>query len=170
MSVMRSLRALLAGRPVIHDQVRPDLATGALVAILARARTGQRSAPTLSLGAWKSGEDLFGWRDPCPAELYRVLSREFLGGAIPTGWAMVNRDGSSHPRHRHDGATVSGVYYVQPGSNPAAPTIFELANGDEMVVEPRFARLVLFPSELWHRVPAVPGGTPRVTIAFDVRR
>ncbi len=167
---MSSLRALLAGRPAIHDQVRPDLATSALVAILARARTGQRSAPSLSIGAWKSGEDLFGWRDPCLTELYRVLSRDFLDGAIPTGWAMVNQDGSSHPRHRHDGAAVSGVYYVQPGTEPTAPTIFELASGEEAVVEPKFARLVLFPSDLWHRVPRVPSGMPRVTIAFDVRR
>lgn len=167
---MTNLRAMLGGRPVVHDDVRDDCVPGALLAILARARSGRRSAPSLSIGAWKSDESLFGWEEPCITELYRALSRDFLGGALLTGWAMVNVDGSHHPRHRHDGAVVSGVFYVQPGGEPRSPTIFELPGGAEMVVEPRFARLVLFPSELWHRVPPCGVDPPRVTIAFDVRR
>lgn len=160
----------LEGRPVVHDDICLDLLAPLANAIFARAREHPRTAPSLNVGGWKSGETFFGWPTPAVAELYQVISRGYLDGRVLVGWAMINWGGSHHPRHRHDGSIVSGVYYVNPGGAPTAPTIFEVPGSGEISVEPRPARLVLFPSRLWHRVPACGGHSPRVTIAFDVRR
>jgi hypothetical protein len=83
---------------------------------------------------------------------------------------MVNRAGDCHPRHIHQGAIWSGVYCVDPGDEPITPTLFEAPDRD-VAVMPAPGRLVLFPGDMWHSVPACAGGpAPRITIAFDVRR
>ncbi len=90
------------------------------------------------------------------------------GRGVLSGWAMVNRSGAHHPRHVHHGATVVGVYYVDPG-DADAPTIFEAADR-EVAVAAAPGRLALFAGSTWHRVAAYAGEQPRITIAFDVRR
>ncbi len=164
------LRARLHGRPVAYDDVRIDLLAPLTNAILTHAEAHPRSAPSLNIGGWKSGEDFFGWPFPAVAQLYRAISSGFLDGATIVGWAMVNANGSHHPRHRHDTSLVSGVYCVQPGGVPLAPTIFEVPGTGDLPIEPREGRLVLFPGSLWHRVPAFHGQPARITIAFDARR
>lgn len=155
---------------VVHDDVCADLVAPLTNAILARATEHPRPAPSLNVGGWKSGETFFGWPLPAVAELYRTISRAYMSDRTLVGWAMVNADGSHHPRHRHDGSATSGVYYVCAGGPPLAPTIFEVPGVGEVCVEPRPARLVLFPGWLWHRVPACGGRPPRITVAFDARR
>ncbi len=86
---------------------------------------------------------------------------------------MVNWHGSRHPRHVHQGAVLAGVYYVRTGDPGTPPTIFEPdgqrgPGGPEIHVEPLAGRLVVFPANLYHRVPTYHGDEPRVTIAFDV--
>jgi len=82
---------------------------------------------------------------------------------------MVNWHGSQHPRHLHRGAVTSGIYYIRTGDAQSPPTIFEPENEPEIRIHPAVGRLVLFPGDLYHRVPAYHGYEPRVTVAFDVR-
>jgi hypothetical protein len=99
---------------------------------------------------------------------------EMTGQRSPVAWAMVNRAGSYHQRHQHRVAILSGVYYVVSG-DPLTPTVFECPcdggiKQGELQVEPYPGRLVLCRGETWHSVPKYMGETPRITIAFDVRR
>lgn len=152
---------------VVSDGIRPDLADDLCVAILQRAER-MPSCPTLNRGGWRSDE-IFRWPEPAVSELRRAIERVVrVSPRGLTGWAMVNRRGDSHPRHRHQTAIVSGIYVVHPGSGPPTPTLFEIGN-TEVAVAPAPGRLSLFPGDLWHRVPEVFGDGPRVTIAFDVR-
>ena len=170
------IRSLCAGAPVVFDDVHPALCPALRATILARSRawadgtTTSPSYPSLNIGGWKSSEDFFAWRYPAVRELRDVLRREYLRGGDPIGWTMINRAGSHHPRHHHGNSVLSGVYYVDPGDPASAPTVFEATDGREVRVEPAAGRLALFPSDLWHHVPAYAGTSPRITIAFDVRR
>jgi hypothetical protein len=178
------IRTRCSGAPIVYDGVRPELCPALRDAILdraglgtqtrepempARERSRSETFPTLNIGGWKSTDDLLTWPVHAIRELRNVLCREYLGGAQPIGWAMVNRLGSHHPWHHHGGSVVSGIYYVDPGDESSAATTFEVADG-EIEVEPGSGRLVLFPGDLWHRVGAYAGQKPRITIAFDVRR
>lgn len=154
---------------VVVDDFHPDLARALRAEILSRASRAAGSAPSLNIGGWKSGEGFFGWAHPAVEALHAAL-RDAFGAKPIVGWAMVNRSGSHHPRHRHDGSLVSGVYYVDPGEDPPASTIFEIPGRGDVAVVPDVGRLVLFPGSIWHRVPTCDGDAPRVTVAFDVRR
>lgn len=118
-----ALQAMLREGPVLYDDVRPDL-LGALAALILELAQRQPAGGSLNRGGWKSDEGFLD-RDGAPRELAATLSRDYLGGARPVGWAMVNRSGSEHPRHQHRIAAVSAIYYVTPG-DPAVPTILEL--------------------------------------------
>jgi hypothetical protein len=163
------LRVRCAGRPLWIDGVATGLLTELRDAILSRA-TGTSSSPSLNEGGWKSDDKLLSWELPCARRLREALLAH-TGGGDPVGWAMVNRRGSRHRRHRHDGSVVSGVYYVDAGDDAAScPTVFELADGRQIAVEPDPGRLVLFPGDMEHWVPEYRGDRPRVTVAFDLRR
>lgn len=171
------IRSRCAGAPVVFDGVHPELCPDLRSAVLAKSRAWSNetatspSYPSLNVGGWKSSEDFFSWPYPSVRQLREVLRREYLRGGDPIGWTMVNRSGSHHPRHHHGHSVLSGVYYVDPGDpTTSAPTVFETADGHEVRVEPAPGRLALFPSDLWHHVPAYTGASPRITIAFDVRR
>lgn len=167
-----------AGELLVLDEVRPDLLGELRTAIL--SREARPSSPTLNQGGWRS-DDVFLWGEPSADELAaEILSipeiadlirgpraRAVSSGCL-SGWAMINRAGSHHPRHVHRGATLTGVYYVDPG-DADAPTLFE-APGREIVVDAAPGRIALFPGGTWHRVRPYAGSRPRITIAFDVRR
>lgn len=155
-------------RPVVRDGVRIDLLDRIADEIEARARSlGPRSAPSLNQGGWRS-DSLLDWDAPATRDLLRTL-RQITGATDLDAWAMINRRGSQHPRHIHRGAVIAGVYYVRAGGAGSPPTIFEPGGAPEIHVEPLAGRLVVFPSDLYHRVPVYAGEEPRVTIAFDVR-
>lgn len=167
-------------RPIIFDDVRPELCLSLEQVILHRMQHGGRTKTgSLNVGGWKSGEDFFHWTDAPVQELKRAIV-DLVGTRSPVGWAMVNRVGSHHPRHQHRVAILSGVYYVTVGSPEAlTPTVFECpcdgrptrpADRYELEVEPHPGRLVLCRGETWHRLPVYAGDLPRITIAFDVRR
>lgn len=154
--------------PVVRDGLCLDLLDSLALEIEARAHDlGERSAPSLNRGGWRS-DSLLHWTGPATKTLIGTL-RELTRAIDLEAWAMVNRRGSSHPRHVHRGALMAGVYYVRPGGPSTPPTIFEVQGGPEIHVEPLAGRLVLFSSDLYHRVPAYHGDDPRVTVAFDVR-
>lgn len=157
-----------AGCVMICDDVCPEIIGDLREAILSRAARSQQSHPTLNRGGWRSGE-FFAWPDPTVAILYQAIARvvRVEQRRSLTGWAMINRRGSHHPRHVHQGAVATGVYVVDPGGRPTTPTVFEIG-GDEVPVEPRTARLLLFPADMWHYVPVLSTEGVRVTIAFDI--
>lgn len=161
------IKAACSREPIVYDNVRPDLCAQLAEVILARAARDQ-STPSLNRGGWKSTETLFQWGHPAIRELERTALYGMLGGRA-VGWAMVNRNGSGHPRHQHRLAVLVGVYYVTAG-DPAVPTIYECADGSELEITPAPGRLVIAPGDMWHRVPAYPGDSPRITIVCDVRR
>jgi hypothetical protein len=158
----------IPGSLAVFDRVRPELLT--MIADRICARSGSESFPSLSDGGWKSPPTVFEWGGVFD-ELRATLTAH-LAGRVPVGWAMINAGGSSHPRRQHYRTKISGIYYVTGGEPPLAPTIFETPgglHGDEIAIDPAPGRLVLFPGDLWHRVPEVRGAKPRITIAFDVR-
>lgn len=155
--------------PLVLDNLRPDLCPELEQIILNRMDIDRRSTPSLNIGGWKSPETFFSLRDAAVQELRTAIAETI--GADPTGWAMVNRYGSSHQRHQHMIARLVGVYYVTAGSeNAITPTIFECAAHGELHVDPHPGRLVLSPGGMFHRVPRYEGQDPRISIAFDVRR
>ena len=159
--------------PIVIDGVRVDLLGELRIAVLALERVCP-SQPSLNRDGWKSKE-IFSWPGSCASDLSATIvehvARELARPFFLHGWAMVNRPGSYHPRHVHQGALMSGVYCVDPGDEPSSPTVFEGTGGDIAVI-PAPGRLVLFPGDLWHRVDACGGSRdrPRITIAFDARR
>lgn len=175
--------------PLVADGVHPEwiepLAT--FVTSLASVM-GTQVYPSLNSLAWKSDETFLD-RTPQGRALRELVMAELaaiapaLGNRRMVGWAMLNANGSEHPRHNRAGdAIASGVYYVRAGS-PMIPTVFEVGwssaraqrMGDpieitqsEVAVSPLPGRLALFPGTCWHRMPRYDGTEPRITIAFDV--
>jgi hypothetical protein len=175
-----SLAKQAAGWPIqVFDRVAMSFLPLLRETLLEPALLATPTYPSLNQGAWKSNEHFF---DYAPST--RVLRDEITKLLVANGglgaqrrmdrcrligWAMVNRSGSFHPTHRHQTAIQSGVYYVA-GGDPPVGTIFEHADGSEETIEAIPGRLVVFPGNLWHRVPIYSGTEPRITIAFDVRR
>ena len=167
----------------IHDDVHPEICEPLRELALDRAARFP-SGGSNNIGGWKSDE---GFLD-LPVQCVRVLLVHLMTrlGHRPLGWAMVNRNGSVHKRHRHGLQYQCGVYYVTPG-DPAMPTIFETATHVmaasavlsptqrrpitilPVEVVPVPGRLVLFPGSMWHSVPRYDGTAPRISIAFEVR-
>ena len=152
--------------PVVYDGIRLDLVDD-LAAEISR-HAGIRSAPSLNEGGWKSG-NLTDWTNSAVRDLISTL-REVTSAVELEAWAMINRHGSRHPRHIHRGAIFAGVYYVSPGGEASPSTIFEMPDGSEFIAKPVAGRLVVFPGDLYHRVPLYVGDEPRITIAFDVKK
>lgn len=159
-----------------------ELTEGLAALILSHAH--EASFASNNVGGWKSSDKLFDWPDPVIGSFVTTLARDFLLGCKPRGWAMVNRHGSYHARHTHgwggDGALVSGVFCVDSGGAGSPGTVFEIPQKKtpsvrnpkpvELEISAKRGRLVLFPSDMWHRVPIYYGSKPRITISFDVYR
>lgn len=151
------------------DDVRADLAPE-LTAIIMDATHRSSNATTANVGGWKSGTDFLTWKHDAVRDLAAEIKTHVMTAAnapIRWSWAMVNRAGSHHEWHHHDGHTLSGIYYVACG-DPAIATEFQI---DGAIVEcaPKIGRLALFGGSLLHRVPAYDGAAPRITVAFNVQ-
>jgi hypothetical protein len=170
LSSVAQIAAHCRAEPLIFDGVLPELCP-ALKQVILQAQLHRRSTASLNSGGWKSSEDFFSWPDAAVQDLRRWVIAE-LGAPRPVAWAMVNRAGSHHPRHQHRVAILTGIFYVDAGSEDAiTPTVFECeSTKDELEVEPHPGRLVICRGETWHFVPKYMGDLPRITIAFDVRR
>lgn len=168
MTPVRRLRARCAGQPMVVEGVAVDLVHDLRDLILARAST-MPSYPSNNRGGWRSDDKLLSWDVPCMHALREALCGQ-VGSGEPIGWAIVNRRGSRHLRHRH-ASIVSGVLYIDPGDDTAAcPTIFELVDGTQVAVAAVSGRLVMFPGDMKHWVAPYWGERPRITVAFDLRQ
>lgn len=102
-----------------------------------------------------------------------------------TAWANVNGAGDFNRIHTHPGSTWSGTYYVDtgvpPGATAAPLQIFDPCQGhanmflpplvpSTFTLRPEPGLMVLFPSYLAHMVFPHAGETPRISIAFNLRR
>ncbi len=129
------------------------------------------SQPSYNRGGWRSPEDLL--IKPVPAmealhELVRAAFDDVCGGKNRNrwwvSWAVVNRNGSHHERHAHQGAW-SGIYYV---TTSTGDTLFELPGGVERVT-PEAGLFVITPANVYHSVEACNDAAPRITIGFEAR-
>lgn len=90
------------------------------------------------------------------------------------GWANVMSASSCEAPHIHEGGVLSGVYYVAMPDEDA-PIVLgghdlgpEVATGPTRTLRPRPGDLVLFPSYLFHSVPAFTAAGLRISIAVDL--
>lgn len=114
-------------------------------------------------------------------EALKLKSRRFR---ITGCWANVNPPGGRNSAHTHPNNYLSGVYYVAtpPGQGrivfddprPQAFVMMPPVNqftkftGNNVNLDVKPGRLVLFPSWLQHSVPTNQSGEDRVTVAFNL--
>jgi uncharacterized protein (TIGR02466 family) len=163
--------------------------------ILAQERAAP-SAVKSNAGGWQSPTDVFHWSAPAVSTLRRLASSavEVATSRLPlpqnfraefhlSGWAAVNRAGHYNTVHVHPLATWSGVYYVDPGDEPAdagggllefshpitasTMTFFPGALPSARLVRPEAGMIILFPSYLQHSVRLYRGERPRICVPFN---
>lgn len=113
---------------------------------------------------------------------------EFLGieelFEITGCWANINPVGGLNTPHTHPNNYLSGVYYVKTGegsdriffSDPrpqasmVSPQVKEdnIYTGNEVSMEAKVGRLIIFPAWLTHGVPANQSGDDRISISFNI--
>jgi uncharacterized protein (TIGR02466 family) len=112
------------------------------------------------------------------------LQIEYDSFEITGCWANINPKGGLNTRHTHPNNFLSGVYYVQvpAGANrivfddprPQAMAMLPRVKkynkfvGNEIGVEVKAGRLVLFPAWLSHGVPANPDELERISVSFNI--
>lgn len=166
--------------------------------ILEHERTTLSSGKS-NIGGWQSQPDFLTWSSLAVATLGRNLATavEIATAKLPlvapnlkikfelVAWASVNRKGHYNTSHVHPGATWSGVYYVDPGDEPAKgrSAVLEFEHPIQamvmnffpgllpstLVVRPESGLIVLFPSSLVHNVRIYQGERPRICVAFNAR-
>ena len=159
----------------------------------------EQAAPTMvksNQGGWQSPTDVFRWPGTAVATLRRLaasavevatsrlpLPPAFRGEFHLSGWAAVNRAGHYNTVHVHPMATWSGVYYVDPGdepaesgggllefSHPVAASVMAFFPGalpSARLVRPEAGMVILFPSYLQHSVRLYRGERPRICVPFN---
>lgn len=147
-------------------------------------------------GGWQSPTDVFGWGGEAVAQLKRIATKavEAATARLPlpspmrleirlSSWAAVNRRGHYNTAHVHPMATWSGIYYVDPGDEPAdstggsleflhpvtaaAMTFFPGLLPSARVVRPEAGMVIVFPSYLQHAVRLYHGERPRICVPFN---
>jgi uncharacterized protein (TIGR02466 family) len=101
---------------------------------------------------------------------------------ITQSWANKSTKGESHHLHSHGNSFMSGVFYftsAKPGEGGETEFFtnnipiwykspFLSRHDDVITVRPEAGALILFPSNLLHKVLVHESDTPRYTIAFNV--
>jgi uncharacterized protein (TIGR02466 family) len=116
--------------------------------------------------------------------VFDFLGIEYQSFEITGCWININPKGGLNTRHTHPNNFLSGTYYVQvpPGANrivfedPRAQAMTMMPPvkkktrfvGNEIGVEVKPGRLVLFPAWLTHGVPANPDEMERISVSFNV--
>jgi uncharacterized protein (TIGR02466 family) len=108
-----------------------------------------------------------------------------MGLVLANSWIVVNPKGASNAEHCHPRAFISGAYYIQVSSEGLAPLVFHdprevkvfsepvgkhqetMYTVDQVGVQARAGRLVLFPSWLRHSVLPNPSETERIVFSFN---
>lgn len=114
------------------------------------------------------------------AYLDRIDTREGLACEISDSWISISSPGNYERMHTHDGAYVSGVYYIQtpPGcgnicfenmdDNMWASRREKRENFNAVRYEPRERRVVLFNSRVPHHVEQNRSAGDRIILSFNV--
>lgn len=113
---------------------------------------------------------------------YDMSKRELI---MTQMFANVQYENSYHPYHRHQGSTISGVYYISAPENSgrlvlrdpnsaekmAEPTPDHRNEGnlDTMEVAPVEGRTVMFPSYIDHMVLLHRRPEPRIAASYNIR-
>jgi uncharacterized protein (TIGR02466 family) len=164
--------------------------------ILEREQTAPSMAKS-NMGGWQSEVDFLNWGGSAVATLGHYLSTavEVATTKLPlvapnikiqfelVAWAAVNRKGHYNTSHVHPMATWSGVYYVDPGDQPAngPSAVLEFEHPVQamvmnffpgllpstLFVRPEPGLVVLFPSSLVHNVRMYHGERPRICVSFN---
>lgn len=98
----------------------------------------------------------------------------FTGQLAVRGWANVMQAGSSESPHIHEGGWISGVYYVAMPASGGEIVLGghdlgeDIASGPTRTLRPKAGDLLVFPSYLYHSVPAVRCEGLRISIAVDL--
>ena len=152
-----------------------------------------------NIGGWHSRTDFLNRPEPAVAALITWITwavnrmvdatagaGSFKGTVSLSAWATICRAGSYHAPHSHPNSAWSGVYYVNAGTNPPAPSLSGVLEfldpragveavtapgdpyGEPVRVRPEAGLIVIFPSWLYHWVHPYAGHTPRVAISFNV--
>jgi uncharacterized protein (TIGR02466 family) len=159
----------------------------------------ERATPPMvksNQGGWQSPTEFFRWSGPAVATLKRYVCRAvevataqvLVSSSLRiefhvSGWAAVNRKGHYNTAHMHPMSTWSGVYYVDPGDEPAdklgavlefahpiaasVMTFFPNVLPSARIVRPEPGMMILFPSYLQHSVRIYQGERPRICVAFN---
>lgn len=152
------------------------------------------SAMKSNMGGWQSAPDFFDWREDVVAMLERHVRSALDDATLQVthhlraeyelyGWGAVNRRGHYNSVHLHPMATWSGVYYVDPGDEPAgtpnaaiefahpvtasAMTFFPGILPSARAIRPEAGMLIVFPSYLLHSVRLYLGERPRICVPFN---
>ena len=146
-------------------------------------------------GGWQSPNEFFRWPGTSVATLERLARRAVEAATVRvipqnvrmefhlSSWAAVNRKGHYNAAHVHPMATWSGVYYVDPGDEPAdvpgavlefthpigasVMTFFPGILPSARIVRPEAGMFILFPSYLQHSVRMYTGERPRICVPFN---
>lgn len=146
-------------------------------------------------GGWQSPNEFFRWPGTSVATLERLARRAVEAATVRvipqnvrmefhlSSWAAVNRKGHYNATHVHPMATWSGVYYVDPGDEPAdvpgavlefthpigasVMTFFPGILPSARIVRPEAGMFILFPSYLQHSVRMYTGERPRICVPFN---
>jgi tetratricopeptide (TPR) repeat protein len=110
----------------------------------------------------------------------RGLPADYDDVRFAGSWSVLLRGAGHHASHVHQAGWLSSALYIavpqqqEMGPVPAGWLALgkppaELGTGLEptQMIEPKFGRLVLFPSTMWHGTEPIAGGT-RLTVAFDI--
>lgn len=114
----------------------------------------------------------------------KFLEIDYANFEITGCWANINPVGGMNTPHTHPNNYLSGVYYVQTMGNtdsiffsdprPQASVVRPpvktegMYTGNEVSMEAKEGRLILFPAWLSHGVPPNRGNRDRVSVSFNV--
>lgn len=114
----------------------------------------------------------------------KFLQIQYKNFEITGCWANINPVGGMNTPHTHPNNYLSGVYYVQtmggadsinfsdprPQATVVRPPVEQegLYTGNEVSMEAKEGRLILFPAWLSHGVPPNRGNRDRISISFNV--
>ena len=144
-------------------------------------------------GTWQTEQNLhelepFGELTECiitaASGAFKFLEIEYENFVITGCWANINPPGAINTSQTHPNNYLSGVYFIQvsPGANkiafsdprPQAGAIlpklknFNRFNGNEITVDTKEGRLLIFPAWLHHAVPVNRSNRERTSVSFNL--
>ncbi len=125
-----------------------------------------------------------GLRDALHREILAYLqlleTKDGIRCSIVDSWIGISQPGNYERMHTHDGAYISGVYYIKtpPGSgrlyfeelsdNLWASARTKSEHFDTISYEPKERRVILFNSKVPHHVGQNTSGEERIALSFNV--